>query len=258
MTVQEAKDALVQWATSQIGYHEGPNNQNKYADVEGIRKLYGWWPQNQPWCDVFVDAAFISVFGYDRASAMTYQYTGAGSAACSVSAAYYRTNGAWFGSPEVGDQIFFQSGGAINHTGIVTHVGIGAITTVEGNSSDSVVRRTYDVSDPCIAGYGRPRWELAESDEIPQPVPQPEPDPPREDAVFTVELPELRRGDRGQAVRIAQGLLEAHGCTVGWYGIDGDFGAGTEQAVRNYQIAARIGVDGVVGPETWKSLLEVS
>ena len=257
MTIQEAKDKLVRWCNEQIGYKEGQDNYNRYADVEGIRRLYGWYPQHQPWCDIFTDAAYISVFGYDLASAMTYQYTGAGSAACSVSAAYYKTNNAWFTSPELGDQIFFWSNGAINHTGIVTHIGDGAITTVEGNTSDSVCRRTYDVNAYNIAGYGRPRWELVETGEIPvteKPVEKPV---EKERITITLELVELSKGDTGKMVKLAQALLEANGCTVGWYGIDGDFGAGTDQAVRNFQIAHGLGVDGIIGKQTWKALVSV-
>ena len=258
MTIPEAKDKVISLALGEVGYHEGPNNYNKYA--ENMDRFYGWHVQNQPYCDIFVDWLFVTCFGYDLGSAMTYQYTGSGSAACSVSAAYYKQNDAWYTVPEEGDQVFFTVGNGINHTGIVVHVGDGAISTVEGNSSDSVVQRTYDVSAYNIAGFGRPRWSLAEkADEQlpPSPAPEPAPAPARETAVFTVELPEIRRGDSGQYVKDAQGLLEAHGCTVGWYGIDGDFGAGTEQAVRNFQTAYRLVVDGIIGPETWKALLEV-
>ena len=258
LTIQEAKDKLIRWCDSQIGYHEGPNNFNQYADVDGIRKLYGWYPQNQPWCDIFVDSAFISCFGYDAASAMTYQFTGAGSAACNASATFYKNNNAWFTTPAVGDQIFFYYNGSINHTGIVTHVGLGAITTVEGNYSDSVARLTYDVNDPKIAGYGRPKWEVIEHPEnIPvqeQPVEKPV---EKKFVTLTLEYPELKYGDEGKAVKMAQSLLEMNGCTCGWYGCDGEFGKGTEQAVKNYQIAMRLGVDGIIGEQTWTALLTV-
>lgn len=36
---------------------------------------------------------------------------------------------------------------------------------------------------------------------------------------------------------------------------DGKFGPSTEQAVRHFQRAASIGVDGIVGPQTWRALL---
>ena len=261
MTIEEAKAALVAWCNSQVGYHEGADNFNKYADVEGISRLYGWNPQHQPWCDVFADAAFICCFGYDLASAMTYQPTGAGSAACSMSAAYYKQHGAWYTSPEVGDQIFFYVGNAINHTGIVTRVGIGAITTVEGNSSDSVQMRQYDLNSYQIAGYGRPKWEVVEHlDELPTAPVEPETpvEKPKKVITVTLDLNELTVGDTGTQVKFAQTLLEARGFTCGWYGIDGDFGRGTQQAVCNFQITQKLEVDGIIGQQTWDALLAMN
>jgi len=72
---------------------------------------------------------------------MTYQTVGSGSALCSASASYYEKNNAFYSYPQPGDQVFFYSGGAINHTGLVENViGSGAnwtsFTAIEGNSSD--------------------------------------------------------------------------------------------------------------------------
>lgn len=259
MTVEEAKQKLISWAESHIGYREGANNENKFADTDGIRKLYGWNVQNQPWCDIFVDAGFITCFGYDAGSAMTYQYAGCAGASCLQSANYYKTHNAFYDRPRLGDQIFFYSAGSINHTGLVVNVGMGAITTIEGNTSDSVQRRTYDMTDPKIAGYGRPLWELALK--LTDPVEQ---EKPKEDSApssntqnvsITVALPILRQGDKGQMVKLAQSMLESWGSTCGWYGCDGEFGPATTQAVRNFQITRGLGADGIIGVETWKALL---
>ena len=255
MTIQEAKEKLIEWANHQIGTHEGPNNQNPYAPTAS--KLYGLNVQNQPWCDVFVDAGFIKLFGYDLGSAMTYQYTGCGGAACAQSASYYKAHNAWYGEPQVGDQIFFISGGGINHTGIVTNVGMGAITTVEGNSSDMVARRSYAIGSPQIAGYGRPNWGLVEGKEFPEPSEEPPVELVQEPqtVAVTVNLPVLRKGDTGYYVKMAQTVLELNGFTCGWYGVDGEYGPATEQAVKNLQIARCLDADGVTGKVTWVNLL---
>lgn len=256
MTIDEAKAKLISWAESQLGYKEGQNNQNKFADVDGIRKLYGWNVQNQPWCDIFVDAGFIECFGYDNGSAMTYQFAGCAGASCLQSANYYKTHGAFFQTPRIGDQIFFYSNGSINHTGLVTNVGMGAITTIEGNSSDMVARRTYSLDSPNIAGYGRPMWSIMETNDIPgNPVDTPAPKPEKPRVSITIDLPVLAQGDIGGMVKLAQSMLESWGATCGWYGCDGEFGPATTQAVKNFQIARKLQVDGVIGADTWTALL---
>jgi lysozyme len=65
------------------------------------------------------------------------------------------------------------------------------------------------------------------------------------------ELPVLKEGAKGKAVERLQKALTAagHACTV-----DGDFGRGTERALKAFQAARGLGADGVVGPATWKAL----
>jgi peptidoglycan hydrolase-like protein with peptidoglycan-binding domain len=68
--------------------------------------------------------------------------------------------------------------------------------------------------------------------------------------------PQLRRGSDGAWVSHLQSLLQAEGADPG--PIDGDFGPRTEAAVRAYQEANGLRVDGIVGPETWGSLVQDS
>ncbi|MDP2274471.1 MAG: peptidoglycan-binding protein [Archangium sp.] len=63
--------------------------------------------------------------------------------------------------------------------------------------------------------------------------------------------PTLRQGARGAAVSNLQNRLRAHGYNVS---VDGDFGPRTAAAVRSFQRAKGLGVDGVVGPNTWARL----
>jgi peptidoglycan hydrolase-like protein with peptidoglycan-binding domain len=62
----------------------------------------------------------------------------------------------------------------------------------------------------------------------------------------------MRRGHRGWDVAALQFLLHQRGFGPG--GFDGGFGPRTESAVRRYQAAARLQVDGVAGPATLNSL----
>ncbi|MFI7874537.1 peptidoglycan-binding protein [Streptomyces salinarius] len=61
-------------------------------------------------------------------------------------------------------------------------------------------------------------------------------------------------GDRGAHVKEIQALLTYFGYSVGRYGIDGEFGSATRSAVKAFQRHNKIGVDGIVGPNTWWAL----
>jgi peptidoglycan hydrolase-like protein with peptidoglycan-binding domain len=63
--------------------------------------------------------------------------------------------------------------------------------------------------------------------------------------------PTLQRGDEGQWVIELQQALTRHGFVVT---DDGEFGPVTEAAVRDFQAANRLTVDGVVGSATWEAL----
>lgn len=58
-------------------------------------------------------------------------------------------------------------------------------------------------------------------------------------------------GDSGPQVTQAQAILAANGYTVT---VDGRFGPQTQRAVRHWQQANGLVVDGVVGPATWATL----
>lgn len=64
--------------------------------------------------------------------------------------------------------------------------------------------------------------------------------------------PTIQNGSTGEAVtRLQRALTAALGRTVA---IDGVFGSGTAQAVRDYQSSRGLGADGIVGPATWSAL----
>ena len=64
----------------------------------------------------------------------------------------------------------------------------------------------------------------------------------------------LRQGMNGPEVKALQELLAAAGCTLPKYGADGDFGAETLAAVKAFQKAHGLEVDGIVGSKTWAAL----
>lgn len=67
-----------------------------------------------------------------------------------------------------------------------------------------------------------------------------------------VELPVLKRGDKGEAVRSWQQLLVAKGYDP--EGVDGSFGPGCEAATREYQRDRKLTVDGKVGPQVYGAI----
>lgn len=62
----------------------------------------------------------------------------------------------------------------------------------------------------------------------------------------------VKKGCKGRFVYLAQGILRAKGCYTGE--LDGDAGTLTDSAVRAWQKAKGLAVDGECGADTWNSL----
>jgi N-acetylmuramoyl-L-alanine amidase len=72
-------------------------------------------------------------------------------------------------------------------------------------------------------------------------------------ATATKELPTLRKGDKGGAVKLLQNIL----ISLGYMDKNlstGNFLEQTDFAVRNFQNGYNLTVDGVVGSKTWDLL----
>ncbi len=72
-----------------------------------------------------------------------------------------------------------------------------------------------------------------------------------ETAIYGIEVPMLARGAQGPDVLILQKMLIGNGFSCGRTKADGQFGANTEQAVKDFQKSRSILVDGIVGTQTW-------
>ena len=69
----------------------------------------------------------------------------------------------------------------------------------------------------------------------------------------TIELAVLKKGSKGEQVKTLQRLLNAFGEKLE---VDGDFGSKTYSAVWSYQAKNDLETDGIVGKNTWNSLLK--
>ena len=77
----------------------------------------------------------------------------------------------------------------------------------------------------------------------------------KKEEVCQVEVKVLKKGAKGATVKAMQMLLEGNGFSCGSKGVDGSFGGDTDKALRAYQSAKDLQVDGSCGPKTWNSLL---
>lgn len=68
-----------------------------------------------------------------------------------------------------------------------------------------------------------------------------------------ITMKTLRNGDRGMQVRVLQFVLNQHGYSAGT--ADGIFGKNTLAAVKQFQKANGLTVDGICGKNTWNKLL---
>lgn len=265
---------LIKIALDEVGYLEkkttanldsktanaGYNNCTKYARDLAKAGYYQASKQGTAWCDVFVDWCHYIAAGKDakKAQDMICQ-TGLYGAGCGFSMQYYKNQNRFYKSnPQPGDQIFFGTSNSVTHTGIVTKVVNGRVYTVEGNTSSAagvvangggVFEKSYELGYGKIVGYGRPKY-IKESAKT-----EPAKTSNATTGVCNVELNILKNGSKGSQVKALQLLLIGYGYSCGRWGADGNFGASTLTAVKKYQKAKGLTVDGVVGPATWKALL---
>ena len=155
---------ILKTAQAEIGVTEYPPNSN---NVKYNTEYYGHpvSGSNYPWCCVFVWWVF------KHQSKFILKKT----ASCMDLGDWFKTNGRWNTTPQVGDVVFFKfptNNRWTNHVGIVKAIKGNTIETIEGNTSvnsddngGAVMERTRSSN---IVGYGRPAY-----DTVPTPTPVP-------------------------------------------------------------------------------------
>ena len=260
---------LVAIAEAEIGYHEKASNSNLDSKTANSgsknytkygRDLFnaGFFNGNKngfDWCAQFPTWCVWKLTGKNKKKTEYILCVGGDlSAGCGFALKYYKAAGRFDKTPKVGDQIFFKynlndTSDTADHTGIVVRVTDKLVEAIEGNSGNEVKRKAYQRNDKTIVGYGHPRYDA-----------EPEKTVTKEVKTVQVELPILRKGSTGEAVKTLQRLLRqlqyvnADGKTL--IIVDGSFGSNTEAAVKRYQKnrGAR-NPDGIVGEWTWNKLI---
>lgn len=198
------------------------------------------------WC-----ATFISALGYTCGALDIIP----AECSCSKMIEGFKAIGRWKEedsyTPQPGDILFYDwqdngkgdNKGNSDHVGIVEKVEGSTITVIEGNKNEAVARRTLQINGRYIRGYGLPKYQASANTATSNGV-----------KTVNITLNQLSKGSTGEQVKTLQRLLNALGYNCG--NVDGDFGTKTDAAVRKFQKASALAVDGVVGAYTWNALLK--
>lgn len=218
----------------------GSSNYTKYG-----KEMHDLYPETMDypayWCDSTVDWCFQKAYGVSNAKGLLGgkfdDYTVNSAQLYKNKNAYYKSN------PQIGDQIFFNNGKRICHTGLVYKVENCKVYTAEGNTSSKngvvanggcVALKSYSLNYARIDGYGRPNYsDKEEIKEVSNP--------------YTKPTVTLRKGSKGDQVKWLQFELNKHGYKLI---VDGDYGNATVTAVKSWQKSKGITSDGIAGKIT--------
>ena len=221
------REKIVAQAQAWVGLNEADGSHKQIVDIyNGHKPLAGGYKlkYTDAWCAGFASAVAIACGATDIIPTEV---------GCGRYIELFKKKGIWVENdshvPAPGDYIFENR----------------VITVIEGNYANSVKRRTIEVNGRYIRGYGVPKYDAEPIEKEPATV------------YYSVRLPRLANGSNGSSVKALQILLIGYKYSCGGAGADGKFGAATDAAVRRFQKAQGLTVDGIVGPATWAKLLGV-
>ena len=258
MATKGSLEAIIEVAKKELGTIEGPkDNETKYG---------AWMKVNfQPWCQSFVSwCAFTAGVKSFPKSASTV-----------AASDEFKKQGRWADArnddPTPGDWIYFDfpddGVNRISHVGLcIKNNGDGTIQVIEGNTSGTAKgdqrnggmcvekTRAYVKNKKgllnAVVGWGRPIYTGEEnlallskgSSVIPAESVANKPSA----VVEKKEFKPFKVGSKGETVKKVQELLGVNA--------DGDFGPGTEKAVKAFQKKSSLSVTGIVDQVTLKAL----
>ena len=266
---------LVNVARSQLGYHEGDNTSQLHGESSGSRNYteYGYWYGTQvqgnsggsyyAWCAYFISWCARQA-GIPTSIISNASYACAGSDNGDFKNLDFYSRGSY--TPKVGDLVFFcweGNSSCWDHVEIVIGVSSSEVTTLGGNTGDNNVKsRSWSLDHSYIRGYGVPKYTTGST-----PSPDPTPTPAPSGGVQDLTNPKnpnkystppsgtyLNVGDSGTYVRWLQACLNQCGYSCD---VDGQFGYGTAEALKGFQRAYGLTVDGGFGPECRTKIIAV-
>lgn len=228
-------ETILAIARKELGTVEFPPNSNKVKyNTEYYRRAVSG--SDYAWCCAFLWWVFR------EAGASKLFYGGKRTAYCPTLLADYKAKGQVVTSGyKPGDIVFFNfsGGSAAKHVGICVAWDGTYITTIDGNTGTgneanggAVMERKRH--NKYIVAVARPNYVGGGN-------------------VVSVNLDVLKNGSKGESVKALQILLNGHGYSCG--SVDGSFGPKTVAAVKKFQAAKKLPVDGSVGEQTWTALL---
>lgn len=152
------RERLVSIAASQIGA-AAPTGDDKFIKWFNEKAGTRFDLDTTPWCSIFV------CWCLTMAEASDWPLT----ASCTAAMNWYKQRGQWRERwehiPRPGDIIYFDwdGSGDADHVGIVAYCDGERVETIEGNTADAVKRRSYELLDMRIRGYGLPTYSEEET-----------------------------------------------------------------------------------------------
>ena len=256
MTESQIRQKVVAAAKAWLGCNEADGSHRKIIDLYNSHKplARGYKLQySDAWCAGFVSAVAIKLGLTD----IMPTEVGVGNMID-----LYRRLGRWKEQdsyiPSPGDVIMYAWGDSgvgdcasgASHVGIVVSCDGKTITVIEGNYHNAVGYREIAVNGRYIRGFGLPDY-ASKATETHTPAPA------EKEATVNMELRMLKKGMSGNDVRAAMLLMK----DKGYYpdaipATDKLFGPKMDAGVRKMQAEHNLGVDGIIGKNSWTYLLK--
>ena len=156
--MDQLRQKIIDIAKSEIGTSENPLGS---SNVKYNTWYYGHAVSgaNYPWCAVFIswcaDQAGIPTSIIPRTASVSNLQT------FFINQGLYKNKGY---NPNPGDIMIQKSNGA-SHTGIVIESNGATFSTIEGNTSNKVAKRSYSLNDNRLSGFGTPQYIETQSAE---------------------------------------------------------------------------------------------